>query len=302
MSLDLAGLRTIRAVADAGSFTGAARALGYSQPAISQQVRRMEARLGTALVERSGRAIRLTEAGEVVARHAATALTSLAAASEEVAALAGLRAGRVRLVAFPSATATIVPRALRLLRDRHPGVTVRLVEAEPPESIAMLRAGECDVMLTFAYGDRGSRDSGSDDLRGLAVTPLLRDPLHVVLPPDHPAASGRSVSLPQLADQTWIAGCPRCRGHLLALCAAAGFTPSIAFQTDDYVAVLGLVAAGMGVALLPGLVLGMAGAQALVTRPLAPASARDVVAVTSPDLLRVPAVAGLLTALREVPE
>lgn len=295
MTLDLAGLRTIRAVADAGSFTGAARALGYSQPAISQQVRRMEARLGTALVERTGRAVRLTEAGQVVARHAATALTSLAAATEEVAALAGLRAGRVRLVAFPSATATIVPRALRLLRDLHPGVTVRLVEAEPPESLALLRTGECDVVLTFAYGDRGAEDLG-----GLAVTPLLRDPLQVVVPPGHPAANGSTVSLRQLADQTWIAGCPRCRGHLLALCAAAGFTPNIAYETDDYVAVLGLVAAEMGVALLPALVLGPAGAHAVVTRPLTPASEREVVAVTSPDLLRVPAVSGLLAGLREV--
>ena len=122
--IDAAGLRVMRAIADEGSFTGAAISMGYSQPAISQMVRRLEQRTGTVLVERVGRKVRLTEAGQVLARHALTVLAALDAAEEEVAAIAGLRAGRVRLMAFPSASATLVPRALALVKARFPAVKV----------------------------------------------------------------------------------------------------------------------------------------------------------------------------------
>src|SRR5687768_4015407 len=122
--IDAAGLRVMKAIADEGSFTGAALALGYSQPAISQMVRRLEQRTGTVLVERVGRNVRLTEAGQVLARHAVAVLSALDAAEEEVAAIAGLRSGRVRLMAFPSASATLVPRALSLVKARFPDVQI----------------------------------------------------------------------------------------------------------------------------------------------------------------------------------
>src|SRR5450759_2006498 len=126
--IDAAGLRVIRAIADEGSFTGAAVSLGYSQPAISQMVRRLEQRSGTVLVERVGRHVRLTEAGQVLARHAVGVLSALAAAEEEVAAIAGLRAGRVRLMAFPSSSATMVPRALALVKERFPDIKVTFTD------------------------------------------------------------------------------------------------------------------------------------------------------------------------------
>src|SRR5690349_5842883 len=126
--LEVSSLRMLRAIADAGTITAAAAVLGHSQPAVSQHVRRLERRLGTALLDRTGRTIRLTEAGEVLARHGSTVGAALRAAEAEVAALAGLQAGRVRLVAFPSATATILPVALADLRRRHPGLTVTLDE------------------------------------------------------------------------------------------------------------------------------------------------------------------------------
>jgi molybdate transport repressor ModE-like protein len=296
--LDARQLRLVRAIADTGSLSAAARQLGLSQPAVSQQVRRMERRLGTALVERAGRGVRLTEAGRVLARHAGTVLGSLAAAEEEVAALAGLRAGRVRLVAFPSSSASLVPRALARLRTAHPGVAVTFAEAEPPESLTLLRDGHCDLAVAFTYPgtDLGR---GEDDLAGLVAVPLLRDPLHVVLPADHPRARDAPVRLTDLRADTWIAGCPRCRGHLLAACGSVGFEPEVSFATDDYVAILGLVAAGLGVALVPGLVLASVQQDGVAVRPVVPTSRREVYAVTTPDLTGVPAVHALLTALRE---
>lgn len=300
MDVDAAALRTMRAISESGTISAAARSLGHSQPAVSQQVRRLEQRLGTALLERVGRGVRLTEAGRVLARHGGTVAAALDAAGEEVAALAGLRAGRVRLVAFPSSSATLVPQALAALTARHPGIRVQLTEAEPPESLASLRAGRCDVAVAFRYpGDEPStnRTRPDDDTDGLVVRPLLQDDLWLALPADHPLAGRRRPRLDDLADDTWIAGCPRCRRHLLRLCDDAGFEPRTAYETDDYVAVLGLVAAGLGVALLPGLVLDTVARAEVVLHRLPRATGREVYAVTTPDLTRVPAVAAALDAL-----
>jgi DNA-binding transcriptional LysR family regulator len=284
----------MRAIADERTISAAARALGTSQPAVSQQLRRLERRLGTALVERAGRGVRLTEAGEVLARHGTAVEAAVDAAGEELAALTGLRAGRVRLIAFPSSSATLVPTALALLRNRHPGVQVHLTEAEPPEALTELRAGRADLAVTFSY-------SGTDlvpDVDGLVSRWLLDDPLWVALPAGHRAVSaGDGAGLAALSGETWIAGCPRCRGHLLGLCSDAGFVPDIAYATDDYGAVLGLVAAGLGVAVLPGLVLDTVSREDVVLVPLVPRSLRQVHAITTPDLQRVPAVAAALDAL-----
>ncbi|WP_029290826.1 LysR family transcriptional regulator [Cellulomonas sp. HZM] len=296
-TLDVGALRMLRAIADTGSVTGAAARLGTSQPAVSQHVRRLERRLGTALLDRTGRGVRLTEAGEVLARHGTSVDAALRAAQAEVLSLTGLQAGRVRLVAFPSSSATLVPRALAALRTRHPGLTVTLDEAEPPESLQLVRSGDADVALAFDYPGV-ALGRGEDDLRGLATRHLLDDPSFVALPPGHAAAADESVDLAALADESWIAGCPRCRGHLQAAAHARGFDPQIAYATDDYVAVLSLVAAGLGVALLPGLVHETAARHpGVVLRPAAGSSSRAVHAVTTPDLLRVPAVAATLRAL-----
>jgi DNA-binding transcriptional LysR family regulator len=297
MDLDVSSLRMLRAIADAGTITGAAELLGVGQPAVSQHVRRLERRLGTALLDRSGRSVRLTEAGEALARHGATVGAALRAATAEMSALTGLRAGRVRLVAFPSSSATLVPRALVALHDSHPGLRVTLDEAEPPEALRMVRSGECDVALAFDYPGVGL-GRGEDDLAGLVTRHLLDEPTLVALPTDHPASGGGALSLADLADERWIAGCPRCRGHLLTAAQACGFTPEISYATDDYVAVLALVAAGLGVALLPDLVRPIAERQpGVVVRRAAGTSNRTVHAVTAPDLLRVPAVAATLDAL-----
>ncbi|MDN5794963.1 MAG: LysR family transcriptional regulator [Intrasporangium sp.] len=296
--IDAAGLRVMKAIADAGSFTGAANALGFTQPAISQMVRRLEQRTGTILVERYGRQVRLTEAGEVLARHAVGVLAALDAAEEEISAIAGLRAGRVRLMAFPSSSASLVPKALAILKDRHPDVTIHFTEAEPPESLAALRAGDCDVAVAFAYEgmDLGEIE---EDLTALVTHKLLDDEVRLAVPAGHPLATQGVAHMADFSSEEWIAGCPRCRGHLLSLAGHAGFAPNVAFETEDYVAVLGLVRAGLGVALVPDLILRAAKPEHVVALPLEPASRRQILAVTTPDLQRVPAVHAAIGALCE---
>jgi DNA-binding transcriptional LysR family regulator len=290
--LDVSALRVLQAIASHGTLTRAAEALGTSQPAVSQHVKRMERRLGTALLVRSGRTVRLTEAGQVLARHGETVGAAVRAASAQVAALTGLKAGLVRVVTFPSSSATLLPVALAALRRDHPGLRVSFDELEPPESVNRLRAGECDLALAFSYPG-----TPPDALDGLVVRHLLDDPTFAVLPEGHPAAAVPDLGLEQLADETWIAGCPRCRGQLLASCQEHGFEPEIAYATDDYVAVLGLVAAGLGVAQLPGLVRRLAArTPGVVLRDVGTAP-RRIVAVTTHDLLRVPAVAATMDAL-----
>jgi DNA-binding transcriptional LysR family regulator len=299
--IDAAGLRVMKAIQDEGSFTAAAAALGYTQPAISQMVRRLEQRTGTVLVERLGRSVRLTEAGQVLARHAATVLAALDAAEEEVAAIAGLRSGRVRLMAFPSSSATVVPHALALVKRRYPDVAVTFTEAEPPESLAALKAGECDLAVAFSYEGLDLSEI-QDDLDSLIVTKLLEDEVRLALPEGHPLAGQDTAELGALADEPWIAGCPKCRGHLVHLAREAGFAPNVAFETEDYVAVQGLVAEGLGVALIPDLILRTTHHPAVRALAVSPSSRREIFAVTTPDLARVPAVQATIKALVEAAE
>ena len=156
-------------------------------------VRRLEQRTGTVLVERVGRNVRLTEAGQVLARHAVAVLAALDAAEEEVAAIAGLRAGRVRLMAFPSSSATLVPRALALVKQRFPDVQVTFTEAEPPESLAALKAGECDLAVAFAY-EGTDLGRGEEDMDLFVTHKLLDDEVRLALPREPPARHARTWS------------------------------------------------------------------------------------------------------------
>ncbi|SNX63434.1 transcriptional regulator [Streptomyces sp. TLI_55] len=287
-------LRVLRAVAATGSFSAAGRELGCTQPAVSQQMKALEASVGTPLLIRSGREMRLTQAGEALVRHAAGIIAGLTAAEEEVAAIAGLRAGRVRLVSFPSGSSTLVPAALAALRAAHPGTRVSLEEAEPPQSVEMLREGDCDVALAFRYEGAAG---GGDEWADLVVRPLLRDRLVALVPERHRLARAGSVAIGELAREPWIAGCPRCRGQLVEVCEGAGFTPRIDFATDDYPAVVGLVGAGLGVAVLPQLAIESVRPRGARTVTLEPAVRREIVALTLPDLAQVPAVAATLDQL-----
>jgi DNA-binding transcriptional LysR family regulator len=202
-------------------------------------------------------------------------------------------------MAFPSSSATLVPKALAILRSRHPDITITFTEAEPPESLAALRQGECDLAVAFAYEGKEIGEV-EEDLSMLVTHHLLDDELRLVVPKNHPQATKEVAEMGDFCTEEWIAGCPRCRGHLVNLSHDAGYSPNVAFETEDYVAVLGLVSAGLGVALVPDLILRAAKHDDVVALPLSPPSRRQILAVTTPDLQRVPAVAATIEALCEV--
>jgi DNA-binding transcriptional LysR family regulator len=286
-------IRTFDEVVRTGSFSGAARVLGYTQPAITQQMKALERDVGTPLFIRVGRRIRLTEAGEALSRHAGTILETIAAAQQQMSAITRLRAGRVRVCAFPSAGATIVPEALSSLAAEHPGVRVELQESEPPESLERVARGESDLSLAFTYP--GLREQVPAELVEIK---LLEDQLTVVMPTRHPMATRRAVRLGDLADERWIAGCLRCRANFLHECAELGFAPDIAFTTDDILVVQSLVAEGLGIAMMPGLVLSCLSDRKVAGRPLDPASRRQVSAYVLREHLKIPATTLVLEALR----
>ncbi|MEV7005794.1 LysR family transcriptional regulator [Streptosporangium sp. NPDC051022] len=281
--LDLVRLRVLAAVARHGSVTAAAKELHYSQPSVSHHLARLEAETGAKLIQRVGRGIRLTEAGRLLAERATEIVGRVDSASAELSAHVGLRAGRVRLAAFPSALGTFVPQAASLLAREHPGLGLRLTETEPPEALRMLRAGYVDVAVIFRYDDT------APEAEGIRLVPLLDDPSYLV-------TSGRADGLRAHRDSPWIGGCDRCRSHLLDLCARAGFEPEIAFTTDDVVAVQALVAAGIGVTVLPGLAL-QAHRHPGVDAIEVPGSIRHVYAATYGEPPLPPATAALLAAL-----
>src|ERR1700737_1737093 len=306
--LDVTRLRVLVAVARYGSVTAAAHALNYAQPSVSHHLARLEAETGTKLIQRAGRGIRLTDAGRLLAERAAEVIGRLDAAENELAAYTGLRAGRLRLAAFPSALGTIVPAAAALLREHQPSVDLRLTEAEPPEALRMLRAGDVDVALVFRYSpdppgtdDLEPKVPAEDEASGIDITEGLRERLlldeEVHLVTSAQAAGEPSAELASYARHRWIAGCDRCRANLLRQCAFAGFTPKVAYTTDDYVAVQALVAADLGVSTLPALCLRAARHPGIRAVPL-PGAHRYVLAVRYGNPPDPPAVNLLMEVLR----
>lgn len=238
-----------REVARAGSLAAAARNLGWTQPAISQHLRKLEREARCPLVVRQPRGIRLTEAGKILLGHADAIAARLRGAEEQLSAIADLHAGTVRMAAFPSGGAALVPRAMARLADVHPGIELRLREAEPPEALELVRAGEVELALVFDY--RTAPAYGPE----LVGRRLGDDAIDLVLPGDHPAATAAPTTLRRLRGERWIAGCERCSEHLYRVCAAAGFAPDVRHSTDDYVITQSLVAQRLGAALLPRMAL-----------------------------------------------
>src|SRR5690625_1880253 len=271
--------------------SAAAVALSYSQPAISHHISRLEAEARTPLVVRHARGVRLTEAGRVLAEHAGSALATLAEAEEKVAGIAGLRAGRARVTAFPTAVSGFVPEALAALHRRAGEVRVSLAEAEPEQALAALRSGETDIAVAFDYAETPS----ADDV-GLRRVPLLRDPIVLAVPQDHSAVSAERSALIGLAVAAWASGCDRFRSHPEFRCRAAGFEPRIDFATDQYRAVQRLVACGLAVAALPDLAFARHREPGVVRQALPELGSRRIYAAVSAGP-QPPAVAAMLVEL-----
>lgn len=289
--IDVRRLEALVALHRTGTVSAAAAELHYGQPTISHHLRRLEAETGSVLVQRVGRGVRLTPDGERLARRGEEILALLGRAEAELAASTNLQAGVVRLAAFPSAAATLVPAAVTVLHERHPGLALDLVEAEPPEASELLRGGSVDLALTFAYPDQPEPE-------GLTSEVVLEDPLYFVAPRGVDSGDG-PLDLARFAGTRWVTGCQRCRSELLALCADAGFAPDIAFASDDYVAVQSLVASGIGVTVLPGLAL-RAHCHPGVERRQVPGAARRIQVTTYGALPHPASVDAVAAVLAEV--
>ena len=281
--LNVARLRVLKEVAYQGSFSAAADALSYTQSAISQQIATLEAETGMALLERHARGVTLTAAGQTLVGHAEGILARLEAAESSLEAIAGLRGGRLRVASFPTAGASLMPLAIARFRSSYPDVVPRL------------GAGELDLALLFEF------DGKTLELDGMTRTELLDDPMYLALPREHALAKKNNVRLWDLAEEAWVqtSRLSPCALHVVRSCHAAGFEPNVAFESDDYQTVQGLVAAGVGVALIPELALSVV-REDIVIRTLSPAPPiRQVLAATPAGARLVPAAPAMLGILEE---
>ena len=262
--LDVARLRVFREVAARGSFTAAANALHYSQPAVSHHVARLEEELGVQLLLRQSRGLAVTPAGEEVLRHADAVLERLDEAERELDELAAAARATVRLAAFPSACTTLVPEAVAALTRRYPEITLEVTQADPSEALPALIDGRHDLALTYDY-PLLEQDLEPD----LEYELLFEDHLLLALPTGHALANGAAVDLGDLADAGWVTPNPcLCRDAIEAACDMRGFEPRVVSQTNDYLAMQGLVAAGVGVALIPRLAVSAGVREDVVLRPI----------------------------------
>jgi DNA-binding transcriptional LysR family regulator len=283
--LDVTRLRVLEALARHGSVTATAKELNYTQPTVSHHLARLEAETGAQLLQRAGRRVRLTPAGELLAERAAEILGRLEGADAELAAHVGLSAGRVRMASFSSPIGSLVPQAVAALTAKHPGVRVSVTNTHPLDALDLLRTGRIDIALIFRYGDTAPEP---DDIR---LHHLLDDPLYLL-------STRPAQSLGSCRDATWIGGCERCRTHLLSICSEAGFEPKIDYVTDDLIVMQSLVAAGLGVTTLPGLALRAHHVEGVEATEI-PGSHQRIYAATYGDPPDPPATTALLAALTE---
>ncbi len=295
--LNASRLNVLREVVNRGSFSAAADALSYSQSAVSQAIATLEGEVGAPLIERDRRGVRPTAAGAALAAHAEGILTRMDDAEAEVAAIAGGRGGRLRIASFPTAGATLMPEAVARFRAAHPGVEVSLAEGESEQIAPRLRAGDFEIVILFEFVGVGERLGA-----GMRRFELLDDPLHLALPLDHPLSRRKKLRLEDLREESWVqtSAASPCARHVVRSCHAAGFEPRVSFESDDYQTVQGLVAAGVGVALIPQLALSTVRPDILI-RALDPRSpVRKVFAAMPRAAAVTPAVATMLDVLREI--
>jgi DNA-binding transcriptional LysR family regulator len=283
--LDVTRLRVLDAFARLGSVTAAAKELHYTQPTVSHHLARLEAETGAQLLQRAGRGVRLTAAGQLLADRATEIIGRIDAAAAELAAHVELTAGRVRLASFSSVIGSLVPQAVAALTEKHPGLQIDLIGAQPPEALELLRTGKIDVAIIFRYDDT---EAEAENVRLLH---LLDDPLYLL-------ATREVHTFETMRDATWIAGCDRCRSHLESVCADHGFEPRIGYTSEDMVVMQALVSAGLGVATSPGLALRAHHIEGIVASEI-PGSHQHIYAATFGEPPDPPAIAAVLAALAE---
>jgi DNA-binding transcriptional LysR family regulator len=287
-TFDAARLRVFREVVRRGSLSAAAEALSFTQPAVSRQIAALERQAGAQLLERTPRGIRLTEAGRVLLGHAEAILDRMAIAHAQIESVVSLTGGRLRIGSFPTANATIVPRAIAAFTGAHPRVELSLVEAVTPHAVAHLRAGDVDLAVVTRLAELQAPD--------LEVVDLVDDELLVALPAAHPLADKPKLKLRDLRDDTWIESTSAGR-TLLEAARAQGFEPRVRFAAENWLAKQGLVAAGVGVTLIPAL--GIATVRDdIVLRSLGPNAPRRHIVAALPAGYRAPAVAPFVELLR----
>ncbi len=298
--LNLGRLQVLCEVINRGSFSAAAEALSYTQSAVSQSISRLEAETGAALVVRDRRGVSPTAVGTTLVAHAERIFAQVQEAEADLAAVMGLRAGRLRVASFPSGGASLMPMAVARFRRAHPDVALTLIEGEPEEIAPRLRSGEIDLGLLFEFP--GAHSRGRRPGVGLRSTLLLEDPMDLALPPEHPLAHEPRLTLGDLRHEQWVqtsASSP-CARHVVRSCLAAGFEPDVAFESDDYDTVQGLVAAGVGVALIPRLALTRVHS-GIVVRSLQPSSPERRVTVATLRAAGVaPAARSMIQVLSDV--
>jgi molybdate transport repressor ModE-like protein len=293
--LDVRRMRVLREVVSSGSFSAAAEALHLSQSAVSQQIAALEREVGMPLLERTSGGPKLTPAGKALMDHGDAVITRLEEAERELAQIAGLEGGRLRLACFPSASATLMTRALAVFRQRFPNVELEFSEEEPEESFPGLKRGDFDLVVVFDYPNfplEFDRDTDAEM--------VYEEPMWVALPPGHPLAAAKSVRIEDLADEDWLCGAlpSSCRYQVLQLGRDAGFEPRIAFHSEDYNVIKGFVAAGLGVTVLPELAADHPEVELRDVRGAKPT--RRIWAVTRESEARPPAAEEMLGILREV--
>jgi DNA-binding transcriptional LysR family regulator len=293
--LDVRRLRVLREVAAHGSFSAAADALAFTQPAVSRQIATLETEAGTRLVERSARGVRLTQAGELLVGHADVILDRLTAAESQLEALSQLEGGRLHIGAPATANATLIPLAVRAFDEAHPEVQLRLDEAISSELIDRLAAGDLDIAIV-ADADRLPALPGE-----IVLENLMDDPLHLAVPHDHPLATAKRVRMADLEDEIWIEGRdPACSLPLRRAAQAAGFEPKICFESAQWLGKQGLVAAGVGITLIPTLALASV-RDDIVLRSLGPEAPRRTIALATLGCgYEAPAVEPMRGVLRRV--
>jgi DNA-binding transcriptional LysR family regulator len=248
--LNVERLRVLHAVAVTGSVRSAAASLHVTSSAASQQLARLESEIGQPLLERRGRGVRLTDAARLLVEHTTRLLAQLEQAEAELAAHSGAVAGRLTVAAFATAARGLCPAALRSLRDRHPELQARLVELEPDAAIPALARGDVDVAIVQDW-----TDAPLSLPAGLTRRHLLDDPFDVAVPADHPIPGTEPVALTELADEEWISWSDGqiCHDWLVDTFRAHGLDTRIAHTASEHSTQLALVAAGLGVAVVPRL-------------------------------------------------